>query len=51
MFIDLTHNARTNSVRRSGIQLELHHSVSFRSFERSRRDFIPRAINMSPETG
>jgi hypothetical protein len=37
MFIDLTHNARTNSVRRSGIQLELHHSESFRSSERSRR--------------
>src|SRR6266850_1925284 len=37
MFIVLTHNARTNSVRRSGIQLELHHSESFRSSERSRR--------------
>jgi hypothetical protein len=37
MFIDLTHNARTNSVRRSGIQLGLHHSESFRSSERSRR--------------
>ena len=51
MFIDLTHNARTNSVRRSGIQLEPHHSESFRSSERSRRGSLSRAINMSPLTG
>jgi hypothetical protein len=36
MFIDLTHDARTSSVRRSGMQPELHHSESFRSSERSR---------------
>jgi hypothetical protein len=36
MFIDRTHSAGINSVRRSGIQLEFDHSESFRSSERSR---------------
>ena len=50
MFIDRTHNARINSVRRSGIQLEFDHSESFRSSERSRM-CASSTINMSPLTG
>jgi hypothetical protein len=51
MFIDQNHSARSSSVRRSGIQLELHHSESFRSSERSRRGLCSIYKHVTPGRG
>jgi hypothetical protein len=51
MFIDRAKNVSSNSVRRSGIQLELHRSSTTPLLRTEPQDGSLRSINMSPLTG